>query len=130
MEELKGIQQDTPLSCAFFSNRNINSLQVNIRYSVWRESNKEYVIGNQDVTELKIIMRSIYLQNSVNQPNNILDQVRDLNKLVLDYAVRQIITQVRQSVSYNKDITEPRHIIPHSENTSIRGSRQLEQKPW
>ena len=75
-------------------------------------------------------MRSIFLQNALNQESNILGQVRELNALVLKYAIQQVLTQVNQYVAYNKHIHCEREVMPHSINTSIRGSRQLELKPW
>tara|TARA_B100001175_G_scaffold123533_1_gene105196 strand:+ start:15440 stop:15832 length:393 start_codon:yes stop_codon:yes gene_type:complete len=130
MEELKGIQYNTPLSRAFFSRENIDGLQTNIRYNVWLSSGKKHIIGKQNSSELVVIMRSIFLQNSKNRDSNILYQVKDLNKIVLDYTVDKILTQVKQYISYKNDISNPRQIMDHSVNTSIRGSRQLEQNPW
>lgn len=130
MDELKGIQSKSDLSAAFFSRQNIESIQITLRHQVWLRSNKKHVIGNQSVGELKVIMRSIYLQNALNNDTHILDQVRELNKLVLEYATNQILTQLEQYVEYTRRISSDRYIIPHSVNTSIRGSRQLEQKPW
>jgi hypothetical protein len=130
MDELKGIQYNTPLSYAFFSADNIKSIQASIRYQVWLRSDKKHIIGNQSEEELKVIMRSIFLQNSLNQENDIIGQVRELTGLVISYAVKMILTEIKQFVSYNKEISAPRQIMNHSINTSIRGSRQLEQKPW
>tara|TARA_B100000073_G_C23743403_1_gene574413 strand:+ start:4104 stop:4496 length:393 start_codon:yes stop_codon:yes gene_type:complete len=130
MDELKGIQYNTPLSRAFFSRQNIDALQTNIRYNVWLSSGKKHVISKQNDSELVVIMRSVFLQNSKNREANILSQVKDLNKIVLDYTVKQVLTQVNQYINYKKDISNPIQIMDHSVNTSIRGSRQLEQNPW
>ena len=73
MEQLKGIQTSTPLSKAFFSTQNISALHTKIRYQVWLNTNKQHVIGNQSNEELVLIMRSMYLQYSQNQPKNILN---------------------------------------------------------
>ena len=43
------------------------------------------MIGPQDCDSLKIIMRSVFLQYSANQPNNISKQITELNKSVLEY---------------------------------------------
>ena len=55
-----------------------------------QKSNGQYVIGEQNTDQLKIIMRSVYLQYSNNLPNNIPEQIKKLNDLVLDYAVGQV----------------------------------------
>lgn len=130
MDELKGIHTSTPLSCAFFSNQNLSALQTKIRYQVWLESNKTHIIGNQSIDELKLIMRSIFLQNGLNQPGNILGQVQELNAMVINFCVRNILVSVTQYLEYNKHIQGDRDIIPHSINVSNRGNKQLTLKPW
>ena len=130
MDELKGILQNNPLSCAFFSKQNIDSLQTTIRYNVWLKTNKKHVIGKQSDKELNIIMRSVYLQHSKNLPTNILGQVKELNKIVLEFAVNKIIVQLRQYVEYQNHVNGKREILPHSINMSNRGSKQLSIKPW
>ena len=130
MDELKGIQYSTPLSSAFFSPQNMDSIQTNIRYQVWLQSGKKHVIGKQSPEELTVIMRSIFLQNSRNQENDILGQVKELNVITINYALKRILSELNQYVAYNKEISQGRQIMEHSVNTSIRGNRQLEQKPW
>tara|TARA_B100001113_G_scaffold349599_1_gene345230 strand:- start:255 stop:647 length:393 start_codon:yes stop_codon:yes gene_type:complete len=130
MDELKGIQYSTPLSSAFFSAQNMDSIQTNIRYQVWLQSGKKYVIGKQSPEELTVIMRSIFLQNSRNQENDILGQVKELNVITINYAIKRVFSELNQYVAYNKEISQGRQIMEHSVNTSIRGNRQLEQKPW
>ena len=63
---LKGIQTKSILSDAYFSKDNINQIQNMLRYNVYVRSNKEYIVDRQSDTQLLIIMRSIYLQNSKN----------------------------------------------------------------
>jgi len=128
MDELKGIQISSRLSRAFFSPENISNIQDNIRYSVWINTNKEYIIGNQNEYELKIIMRSVYLQNALNQEDNITTQILNLNNLVLNYCVKQVTSQVIQYINYQKEINSNRHIMDHSINTNSRGEKSLEMK--
>ena len=66
----EGLWDETPLSQAFFSQQNIQMLQNGIRAGVYNRSNGQYVIGPQDCDSLKIIMRSVFLQQSANQPGN------------------------------------------------------------
>ena len=46
-------------------------------------SNCQYTIGPQDCDALKIVMRSIYLQHSANQPTDVTSQIRELNNNVI-----------------------------------------------
>ena len=66
-------------------------------------SNKQYLIGQQNEDELKIVMRSIFLQNSQNLKDNIPLQIDTLNKLVLDYAVGQVYREAEGYMKYKRD---------------------------
>jgi hypothetical protein len=81
-EPTLGQWDETPLSKTFFSKENIQIIQNGIRAGVYEKSNGQYTIGNQDCDALKIIMRSVFLQNAANQPMNIASQVEELNKIV------------------------------------------------
>jgi len=128
VDELKGIQSSSRLSKAFFSNENISNIQDNIRYSVWINTNKQYIIGTQNEYELKIIMRSVYLQNALNQEDNITQQILTLNNIVLQYCVKQVTSQVIQYINYQKEINSNRNIPAHSINVNSRGEKSLEMK--
>ena len=60
----EGLWDNTALSNAFFSAENMVIIQNGIRVGVYKKSNGQYVISDQDGDTLKIIMRSIFLQNS------------------------------------------------------------------
>ena len=57
---VKGLLEETELSNIFFSNQNIDALQMSIRYGVNQRSGQ--VISTQSENELYIVMRSIMLQ--------------------------------------------------------------------
>jgi len=97
---LKGIIQDTPLSNLFFSDINIKVLQMTIRYHIFTEKNKK--IAYQSENELIIIMRSVYLQyaNSVLTSVELLDNIHTLNKMVVDYSVKNVSDQLDQYDEY------------------------------
>ena len=102
-DAMTGNWNNTPLSNAFFSRENIQALQNGIRAGVYNRSNQQYLIGNQNSDELKIIMRSIFLQNAMNNPDNIAGQINTLNKLVLDYAVHQVYGEAEGYMKYKRD---------------------------
>ena len=74
----EGLWTSNSLSDAFFSEQNIQIIQNGIRAGVYNRSNSQYVIGPQDCDSLKIVMRSVFLQYSANQPNNISQQIAQL----------------------------------------------------
>ncbi len=88
-DALTGQWTDTLLSCTFFSKENIQILQNAIRKGVYDRSNGQYVIAPQNCNELKIIMRSIFLQHANNLPCDIKNQIITLNNLVTEFPIGQ-----------------------------------------
>ena len=70
-------------------------------------------------------MRSIYLQNSKNQDNNIQKQIKELNSLVLDYSVPNIIVGVQQYMGYKKDVSSIPEPIPLAQSTDKNRNKEL-----
>ena len=98
-DSVKNVHEETLLNQLFFSAENIQILQNGLRAGVYKMSNNEFIIAPQSVDNLKIIMRSIYLQYCENLPENITEQIRRLNTLVLEYAVPNVYKEI---IGYNK----------------------------
>ena len=125
----EGLWDNTKLSTKFFSEQNITNLQHGIRQGVYNLSNKQYVIGFQDGDTLKIIMRSIFLQNASNQPNNIEDQIENLNKMVWNYCIPQVYQEAQCYYKYLADASTM--YVPIAPPVmSSNNDKQLELKPW
>ena len=125
----EGLWTDTDLSQVFFSQQNIQILQNGIRAGVYHRSNNQYIIGPQDCDSLKIIMRSVYLQHAANQPNNVTQQVAELNKIVLNYCIQQVYSEAQGYMKYLDDASTLVVPIAHpimADNTD----RELEFKSW
>ena len=125
----EGLWSDTNLSTAFFSSQNIKILQNGIRAGVYHKSNGQYIIGPQDCDSLKIIMRSVYLQNAANQSNNVSSQINELNKMVLNYCIPQVYGEAQGYMKYIDDASTLVVPIAHpvmADNTD----RELEFKTW
>ena len=99
----EGLWDDSILSTLFFSSHNISTVQNGIRAGVYKLSNGNFIISNQDQDTLNIIMRSVFLQNSINNPENITQQIKQLNKIVLDYCIPQIYGEVQGYKQYITD---------------------------
>jgi hypothetical protein len=125
----EGLWTSTPLSLAFFSQQNIQIIQNGIRAGIYNKSNGQYVIGPQDCDSLKIIMRSVFLQHSANQPYNYQEQIIELNKIVLDYCIQQIYSEAQGYIKYVSDASTLVVPISHPVMTN-NNDRQLELKPW
>ena len=89
----------------YFSNKNIALIQRKIKRKVFTQSKNNYVIANQDIKILKIIMKSIYLQYSKNLEKDVNRQVKTLNKLVLNYCTNNIISNIELYITYKKNVS-------------------------
>ena len=105
-------------------------IQNGIRAGVFKMSNGRYSVGPQDETNLQIIMRSTFLQNARNNPNNITEQINELNNLVLKYCVPNVFNEATAYIKYKNDVSTL--AVPNSRPAfvSVKGDKQLELKPW
>lgn len=125
----EGIWNETILSQLFFSKENIQILQNGIRAGVYHRSNGQYVIGPQDCDSLKIIMRSVFLQNASNLPNHITEQVEELNRIVLNYCVQQVYSEAQGYMKYINDVSTL--VVPIAPPVMANDTdRVLEFKKW
>ena len=128
-DAMAGNWYDTKLSDAFFSGHNIQILQNGIRAGVYNKSNKQYIIGEQSMDELKIIMRSTFLQYAKNLPDNIQKQINDLNKIVFDFAINQVYGEADGYMKYKRDASTM--WTPMAMPVlSYSNDKQLELKKW
>jgi hypothetical protein len=102
-EPTLGLWDDTTLSKLYFSKENVSILQNGIRFGVYQMSKGQYTVDNQDIDSLKIIMRSIFLQHSSNMCDNITEQIEALNKLVLQFSVKQVYGEAQGYIKYLHD---------------------------
>ena len=126
-DALCGTWIDNPLSLVYFSKQNIEILQNAIKKGVYDKSNQQYIIGQQNCDELKIIMRSIYLQNSNNLPYNITNQVNKLNNLVLEYCIKQIYNEAVSYMKYKRDASTM-YVVPNLPTNTSNKNNTLELK--
>lgn len=125
-EAMKSIFSTNSLTNIFFSQMNVDLLQEAIRYSVYKKTSSKSIIDRQSSTELRLVMRSIYLQWSKNRQYGILDQVKELNKMVLDFCVPRIIQEINIYSRYTKEINQLPPPLSRGEFVSTKGSKVLE----
>ena len=125
---MNGNWYDTKLSEAFFSAENIQILQNGLRAGVFAKSNNQYIIGEQSFNELGTVMRAIFLQKSKNLPNNIIEQISDLNKEVLEYTVKSVYGEADGYMKYKRDVSTISLPLPMP--ILVHNSRQLDLNIW
>ena len=124
-EDLRHMICPNTLNRLYFSDKNTAIIQNAIRKNIYDQSYGKYLIDNQSKRELSIIMRSIYLQYSKNQNNNITKQIETLNTKVVMFSVKSIMTKVKQFISYKQNIDKLPIPMNHPTNMSNQGEKTL-----
>jgi hypothetical protein len=122
----------TPVSRAFFSQRNVDVLQEMARYMVWDQTGGTdggHVISKQDEKDLLIVMMSMYKQfgtfpDTLDQ-FTIQREVDRLNLYTLRDVVPDIISNVKQYFGYLRDASQNPAPIPQPLNVNNTGTREL-----
>jgi hypothetical protein len=71
-------------------------------------------------------MRAVYLQNSLNLPDNVTKQIEDLNRIVIQYCVPRIFSEVKGYIKYKEDAsTLP---VPMDKPMSVYVDKSVELK--
>lgn len=134
----KNLYGETLLTELFFSKRNVQNIQNLVKYVVHREVG--YIIDNQSVNELLIIMRSVFLEYSAHPPlinedtmtkeeivklqKKYTNEVHRLNDLVVNAIVPKLVSQLQQYLDYLRDVSTQPYTMDRPKNDSISGERQ------
>lgn len=133
----KNLYGETLLTFLFFSKKNIDNIQDILKFVVHRETS--YIIDNQSVNELLIVMRALFLEYSLH-PKLITEdmsekertellkkytaEVARLNMIVVNQVVPKIISQIQQYVDYLRDASEQPYYMDKPQNDSVKGQKQ------
>jgi hypothetical protein len=130
-DSLAGILEDNLLARVFFSSGNIQIIQNGLRAGVYEMSGeRQIVISPQNMDNLKIIMRSIYLQYAEHREDiSVTEQVESLNKIVLDYVVPVVYNE---TMGYLKYIQDQSTLVQPLELPKLvdKDYKPLEWKKW
>jgi hypothetical protein len=128
---LRGNMTPSEVAMAYFTTCNVEAIQQAIRKEVYiRSGPKKYVIDDQDVDELKMIMRGIYYQYAKNNTFDIAGQVKELNKIVIDWSAPRILSEIDQYNYYLKDISHLPVPLMQPVNMSSAGAKSLPFQPF
>ena len=113
----------------YFSDINRDEIQNDIQKWIYFNSYNNLKIGRQSDTELKIIMKSIYLTNrsKLTDYRDVLQQVKFLNKLVIQECCKIIKTNISQHLHYVNNLdSEWKNTMNLPVNLSSKGTKTLE----
>ena len=110
-DAMTGNWNDTPMSLAFFSDKNMQIIQNGIRAGVYNQSG------------------GIYLESAMNQPTNITEQIESLNTLVCNWCIPRLISEARAYLNYKRDVSNMYTLIPPPTLSTMKG-KTLELNPW
>lgn len=98
----------SPVSDMFFSHVNMKHLKKLICKRVYQESGGKYKLSEeaQSDNDLLTVMRSIYLDHAKHLPDQIKEQVAELNYHVMIDLVPRVIKNAQQHLSYIRDHTQ------------------------
>lgn len=132
----KNLYGETPLTFLFFSEDNIRNIQNLTKMLVYKQMN--YVISDQNVTDLQIILRSIFLSYSEHPKlidetmseeeiqflkKQYTNEIARLNQLVLSTIVPKVCSQIQAYLDYLNDSSSGLRTIPRAQSTSIAGTK-------
>lgn len=96
------------LEKAFFSSENVEIINKKLILTVYKKTNKEFLICPQKEENLIIVMRYVWIEYSRNLPFNIKDQINELNCRVVAEVLPTVVSNANQKIGYIRDIsTQP-----------------------
>ena len=128
-ESMTGLWEKNLLSDAYFSKENIQILQNGLRAGVYKLSKEKFIIPPQNIDNLKVIMRSIFIQHVQYDMTDITSEIKRLNDLVLQYCVPAVYGECVGYTNYIQDLRTlvvPLDLPQHHD----RNYKQLELKNW
>lgn len=128
-EAMNDTWEENVLAQVYFSMENIQIIQNGIKAGVYKLSNDKFVLPNQNINALKIIMRSTYVQYAKHLSEDIPGQVAELNSYVLHYSINYCYGEAVAYMNYLRDQSTLVVPLEHAQQ-SDRDYKQLELKPW
>ena len=97
-----------------------------IKYEVFVRTNGKYKLDvDQNESDVLIVMRAAYIQDAMNQPYQLVRQVKILNHRVMERIVPDMISMIKQDDEYIKQLDRPLDPIPLPVNVNNAGRLAL-----
>ena len=114
------------ISKIFFSPENMNRVQKAIKRAIFYKTKGQFRLDeDQDESDLLVTMRAVFIEHSRFLPEKIISQVKELNRLIVEYITPDMITEIKQTYGYIKEINEPIKPLPRPMNMNNAGRKTL-----
>jgi hypothetical protein len=127
-EQIQYRHSNTDLNTLFFSEQNVDRIQLQIQGAVFGMVGAR--IDRQSDVDLKLVMRSYYLQYARNDPTKVGEELNELNERVVSFCANRIAVEVEAYRYYRKDILDFPAPIEHPLDVKIYGTRTGELKSF
>ena len=114
---------DELLIKAFYSSLNIDFINKTITKTVYNNTCEKYIVTEQKIEHIMQIMDGIFHDYSQHLPFKLNEQIKILNKLVIDYCTSRIITEIEVRNNYLRDKFSPLVLLDAPISTSLIGSK-------
>ena len=109
----------------FFLDENVQLIQRQIIMSVYKSSNKKYLIKEQNKEDINIVMKYIFNEYAQHLPFKIKEQVTELNNKVSSILTKEIIDNLESHQKYITDSTTQPTLLDRPQNVTSAGNRTL-----
>ena len=121
---MKNTVEKTPLGQLFYSRANVERLQKKIKKEVFNRTNGKYKLNvDQNVSDLLIVMRGVYLDDAENNPYQIVHQVKTLNHRTIERIIPDLISGIIQNQNYIEQLDRPIDPIALPVNVNNKGRK-------
>lgn len=107
----------------FFSDENVELINKQLVLTIYKQSEKKYLIDYQNSEKINIIMNYVYINYSKNYNCNIPQQIKELNTIVVGELTQPVLSEVKLRIHYLNDIATGKKLLQLPEHS--RKSKML-----
>lgn len=109
----------------FFSESNIEIVQKQLVLSIYKNTNRKYLIPFQNYKSILTVMKFIFNDQAKHLPYNITEQITELNLKVVQELTPMIIKNIDSKLKYLDDINSPPPVNELPLNVNSAGNKTL-----
>lgn len=106
----------------FFSKENINKINKKIVEIVYKKTMNKIKIPLQNTDDIMVVCRYVWIQYAKHLPDNISQQIEELNCRVINEVMPDLISNIKQKIKYLDDISKPYTPLPPPLNVNKKGA--------